>query len=122
MAKIASKNDHFRHFSRLAALFRRRKICKFLEIKFNKTLLKPTIFQSEIKNNTFTKKKDTKINQRSVTRWKKELTKFEVDIINYYFKNELKKYYKIDVKKIEVSNLTEYYKLINKKFFYKDSF
>ena len=99
-----------------------KKICKFLKIKFNKILLKPTIFQSEIKNNTFTKKKDTKINQRSVLRWKKELTKFEIDIINYYFKRDLKKYYKIDVKNIEVSNLTDYYKLINKKFFYKDSF
>ena len=61
-------------------------------------------------------------NKKSKKRWQKELTNFEKDIINYFFKDELERYYNSKKLKFDYSNITNYYSWINKKFFFNDSF
>ncbi len=85
-------------------------------------MLTPSIFGLKILSNTFSKKKITYINTNSKKRWENELTKSEIDIINYFFKDELKQYYNFKFNKIDYSNITNYYTWINKKFYFNDSF
>lgn len=99
-----------------------RKVSKFLKVNFNKKMLTPSIFGSKILSNTFTKKKTSNINLNSKKRWQKELTLSEIDIINYFFKDELKQYYNFKCNKFNYSNITNYYTWLNKKFYFKDSF
>ena len=99
-----------------------KRISKFLKESFDKKMLAPSIFGLKILSNTFSKKKTTIINSNSKKRWEKELTKSEIDIINYFFKDELKQYYNFKYSKIDYSNITNYYTRINKKFYFNDSF
>ena len=99
-----------------------KKICKFLKVKFNKKMLTPTIFESKIKSNTFTKSNVTFINTRSKNRWIKELNNFEKSVINHFFKSELKKYYNTNSIKINYAHISDYYSWMNRKLFFNDSF
>ena len=101
-----------------------KKICKYLHCNFSKELLKPTIFGKPATSNTFNKQKSTVLNNKSISRWKKELNNIEKDTINFYFKKYLKKYYREDKKNLNINskNIAVFYKNMNYKFFFNDSF
>ncbi|MDC1049433.1 sulfotransferase domain-containing protein, partial [Candidatus Pelagibacter sp.] len=100
-----------------------KKISKFLKVKYSNEMLFSSIFNIKTKSNTFTKNKTIKINRKSLARWKNELSQKEKSIINFFFKNELKKFYQIDTsKEFEYEHISDFYSLTNKRFFFNDSF
>ncbi len=100
-----------------------KKISKFLKVKYSNEMLFSSIFNTKTKSNTFTKNRTIKINSKSLERWKNELSQKEKSILNFFFKNELKKFYKIDTsKKFEYEHISDFYSLVNKRFFFNDSF
>ena len=101
-----------------------KKICKYINCKFSKTLLNPTIFGKPATSNTFNKSKSTTLNSKSISRWKNELNNIEKDTINFYFKEYLKKYYNISDKNLKINskNIAIFYKKMNYKFFFNDSY
>lgn len=100
-----------------------KKISNFLNIKYSKKMLFSSIFNIKTKSNTFTKKRTTEINNKSIKRWKNELSQKEKSILNFFFKSELKKFYKINNEKdIKYKHISDFYSLLNKKFFFNDSF
>jgi len=101
-----------------------KKICKYLNCKFSKKLLIPTILGKPATSNTFNKSKSTIINSKSISRWKSELNNIEKDIINFYFKEYLDRYYSLSKKnlKIDPKNIAIFYKEMNYKFFFNDSY
>ena len=101
------------------------KICKFLKIKFDVNLLKPTILGAKTSGNNFDGENFSSVSSKNVGRWHERITMEEAKILEIYFENEMKRYgYKIskinkDDKYIYLSN---FYKWVNKNFYYHDSF
>jgi hypothetical protein len=99
-----------------------KKICKFLMVKFDNTLLFPTVFGKNVKGNNFEGKKLYKISSANVNRWKKRLDKKEIEIIEFYFKDILKKFNYKKTNNVNMKSVKEYYIWLNNKFYYNDSF
>ena len=101
-----------------------KKVCRFLDCNFSKKLLSPTIFGKPATSNTFNKFKSKILNNKSISRWKNELNDIEKDTISFYFKQYLKKYYRVNNKnlKIDSRNIAVFYKNMNYKFFFNDSY
>tara|TARA_B110000858_G_scaffold197925_1_gene261555 strand:+ start:1591 stop:2565 length:975 start_codon:yes stop_codon:yes gene_type:complete len=101
-----------------------KKICKNLKIKFSKNLLAPTLFGKPAISNSFNKSKVSSINNKSISRWNSDLNTIEKDVINFYFKKYLIKYYNINSSNLNIdpTNLSKFYQRANSKFFFNDSF
>ena len=86
------------------------------------TLLFPTVFGKNVKGNNFEGKKLYKISSANVNRWKKRLDKKEIEIIEFYFKDILKKFNYKKTNNVNMKSVKEYYIWLNNKFYYNDSF
>ncbi len=100
-------------------------ICNFLKVKFNKQLLFPSILGTKTKGNNYDGEDFFKISSKNVNRWRERINESEAKIIEFYFKDELKKYkYKISNSNIKknIRAITDFYEWTNYNFFYHDSF
>lgn len=101
------------------------KVCKFLNVKFNSNLLKPTILGQSTKGNNYEGESFYNISSKNVNRWKDRINKSEAQLIEFHFQNEMKKFnYKLNYnpKKLDCKILTEFYEWTNYNYFYYDSF
>jgi hypothetical protein len=69
-----------------------KRICKFLEIPFEKTLLAPTHLGKNWQGNSITGEPFTKINATRLNKWQNEIFPLEVSYINKLFSFVLKDY------------------------------
>lgn len=98
------------------------KICKFLNVKFNQKLLKPTIFGKPFYGNNFKKIKFNNISSINVNKWKQRIKINEASIIEFYLLRYLK-IYKYKVSTIKRTNfILEFYNWYNNRYFFYDSF
>ena len=100
-------------------------ICKFLKVKFSDKLLIPTIIGESTRGNNYEGENFFKISSKNVDRWRERINEQEAKIIEFYFKEEMKKYgYKLSFKNFEknISNITDFYEWTNYNYFYYDSF
>lgn len=101
------------------------KISRFLNVKFENTLLFPSILGQRTKGNNYSGENFYDISTKNVNRWKERINDSEAKIIEFYFEREMKKYkYKISTKKIEknISAITNFYEWTNYNYFFYDSF
>lgn len=94
------------------------RICRFLNIKFDKKLLFPTVLGQNFLGNSFRKKKITKIiNQK--TKWKKHLSNYEISVIEFFLKNYIEKLnYKLYNNNNINKHLVEFYKWKNYEYYF----
>ena len=98
------------------------KISKFLKIKYDPILIKPTVFGKSTHGNSFDNFRTTKISDYNVGRWKKRINAEEEQIINFYLKNLMKKFnYKVSKQK-NIFPVSNFYKWKNYKYYYKNTF
>lgn len=60
-------------------------LCNFLQIKFDETILKPTILGQPWKGNSFDGSEFTSISNVNASRWKERIDENEAKLIEYYF-------------------------------------
>ena len=100
-------------------------ICKFLKVKFNASLLQPTILGQNTKGNNYEGESFFNISSKNVDRWKERINKNETQLIEFNFQNEMKKFnFKLnyDLNKIDFKILSDFYEWTNYNYFYYDSF
>ena len=61
------------------------KICKFLKIKFDVNLLKPTILGAKTSGNNFDGENFSKVSSKNVGRWHERITMEEAKIFRNLF-------------------------------------
>ena len=62
------------------------------------------------------------ISKENVKKWKKRLNKEEIEVIEFYFRDIIKKLNYPKIKKINVNSISNYYTWLNKTFYFKDSY
>lgn len=98
------------------------KMCKFLDVKYHKNFMTPSIFSKLYQGNNFKKLKFNKISSVNVNKWRKRIKKSEAEIIEFYLRKYLVFYkYKFN-KKNKSDSILEFYNWYNHKYFYNDSF
>ena len=98
------------------------KVCKFLSVKFDKKLLKPTVFGRTFYGNNFKKIKFNNISSINVNRWKQRIKSNEASIIEFYLSKFMKVYkYKVSNTN-KTSHILDFYNWYNNKYFFYDSF
>ena len=88
------------------------KVSRFLDIDFNKTLLKPTIFgKSSLAVSSFSKKPISGVSKKTTDRLQKYLTKNQIIQADYIFRNYIDSfdYYKINYKNNFLTKLLIYF-------------
>ncbi len=95
-----------------------KKICKFLQINFNKNMVDPNKYydfvtkKNWIPHSSFSTK-FPKLNNKPMHKWKKYLSKYEVKSIEFLCQNEMRSMnYKLkyDIKKNDISNIFKFIK------------
>ena len=102
------------------------KVCRFIDIKFDDCLLRPSINSNEASGNNFDGHKFSGISRKNVGQYKKRLDSEQIKIIEWFLKKEmqewgyLKKRFSLNRKYPKA--IENFYKLYNTKYFFKDSF
>ena len=100
-----------------------KEICKFINIKFEKNILKPTILGKGSKGNNYEGVNFKKISKINAGNWKKRINQVETNIIEFFLRDEmLKLKYKFSLKNHDFDSIKDYYSQINQKFYFKDSY
>lgn len=101
-----------------------KKICKYLEVKFDNKLLYPSIMDVATKGNSYDGEDFTaQISKLNVGNWEKRINKAETQIIEFFMKHEMQQHnYKISYKNIDYNIISDFYNWTNKEFFFHDSF
>lgn len=100
-----------------------RQVCNFLNVKFSKELIMPSIYGKLSKGNNFNEN-FRKVSSKNVANWKKRITNEECNVIEFYFQNELKEFGYVNKKfkyKFNNENIIDFYSWINGKFYFNDS-
>lgn len=95
-----------------------KKICKYLQINFNKNMVNPNKYYDFITKKNWIphsafNSKFPKLNNKPMNKWKKYLTKYEVKTIEFLCQNEmLSMNYKLkyNIKKNDISNIFKFIK------------
>tara|TARA_Y100001970_G_scaffold289539_1_gene420293 strand:- start:1833 stop:2807 length:975 start_codon:yes stop_codon:yes gene_type:complete len=101
-----------------------KKVAKFLDLKFSKSLLIPTSMGEIYHGNNFDGKKFNSISSNQVGKWGKRISKEEAMIIEYWLGDLMKKWgYEFEFTDQEKQlAFIEFYEWYNSQYFYKDSF
>lgn len=100
-------------------------VSKFLKIRFNSKMLTPTMLGESTKGNSFDKnKRFNKISKENVSSWKKRITDYEAQVIEFFFKDTMQHFgYDLAFPEDEsMKSAADYYKWYNYKYFYSDRF
>lgn len=100
------------------------RICGFLKISFQDTLLTPTVLGEVYKGNNHKKVEFNGISAQNVGRWKERLNRYEISVLNFYLSDSINywDYEKVQATEIDIGDVSKFYKWYNTKYFYKDSF
>lgn len=92
-----------------------KKVCVFLGIDFQPSLLQPTFCGVPWKGNNYETKKFDSISTSSVNRWKERIEEYEAKVLEFHFQDLMKKYGYIPVYSIQESAdaAREHYKWFN---------
>ena len=93
-----------------------------MNVKFNNDLLYPSILGKKTKGNSFENKKLYSISRSNVKKWNKRLKKEEIEVIEFYFGDIIKRLNYPKIKKFNVNSISNYYTWLNKTFYFKDSY
>ncbi len=99
-------------------------ISTFLGIEYSDILLTPTILGKETKGNNYEGENFNTVNAFNVDRWKERINDDEAKIIEFHFQEFMNQFhYKTNFSLKEQSiAATEFYKWLNYKYLFKDSF
>ncbi len=100
------------------------KLCDFIGIKFESTLLNPTVLSMPTGGNSFEGKKFTKIDSNNANNWKTRIDDFSAKVVEYYFKDYMIEHgYELAYSVDESADAAiEFYKWSNNYYHYKERF
>ncbi len=101
-----------------------KKICKYLNVKFNNNLLYPSILGYKTIGNSYEGENfSKKISNAKVNKWRNRINPNEAQIVEFFMKEEMLLHkYKPAYKKINYDFILSFYQWFNKEFFFHDSF
>ena len=67
-----------------------KELAEFIGIDFNEILLTPTIFKNDWKGNSTTGMSFSGVSNLNVEKWKKEITRYEIFVVNQLFDHVLR--------------------------------
>ncbi len=111
ITNLIKKNDKNNFFIKYEELVTNPKfilleLCEYLNIKFTKSLLRPTFMNSDWYGNSSTEKKIYGIKDSRIDIYRKELKKFEVKYLTYKFRYLLEYYYGYkNIRKYQINDL-----------------
>ncbi len=99
-------------------------VTSFLGIKFDSCLLKPTVFNHLTAGNNFEGEQMRSVVAKNVGRWRERINPEEAMIIEFHFSGIMEKFgYKSEFSLFQQADAqSEFYKWMNYKYFYHDSF
>ena len=98
-------------------------LCRFLGIKYDKQILKPTILGKISEGNNFDGIKFKTISDQNLKKWRKRITPAEASVLEFFLKDiMIQNGYKISSQKHAFESIRDYYIKINQRFFFKDNF
>lgn len=101
-----------------------RKVASFLGIEFNECLCTPTVCGESTSGNNFDKEKMYSVSNKNLGRWRERISAEEAKIIEFHFGEIMQEFgYQPEFSTLEQADAqAEFYKWMNYKYFYKDSF
>ncbi len=100
------------------------KVCAFLSLDFEETLLQPTLLGKPNKGNNMDGETFKNVDSRNVNRWKERITDEEAMIIEFHLGDLMEKFgYKREYRLTDVAHAAqEFYKWQNYRYFFNDPF
>ena len=101
-----------------------KKVCKFLNIKFDISMIRPTFFGKPYFGNSHEGKKFRGISKSNLSQWKKRISPEEAMIIEFWLKDVMKDWnYKLNFSFTQSeSNFFKFYNWYNANYFFNDPF
>tara|TARA_Y100000992_G_C21220069_1_gene470017 strand:+ start:178 stop:1158 length:981 start_codon:yes stop_codon:yes gene_type:complete len=100
-----------------------KKICKFINIKYDKNIMVPTVLGKSSAGNNYEGIKFKKISNLNKNNWRNRISIQEAEIIEFYLGNLMKNFgYKLKNNIKNTNFLNKFYQEINRRFYFKDSY
>lgn len=101
-----------------------RDICCFLDIRYDKSMLKPTICGIPTGGNSFENRTFANVDNKNVNNWRNRIDDFSAKVIEFHFSDFLTEHnYKLEFSESErASSAADYYKWSNYYYHYKERF